>query len=178
LTGTPAPSGTGVAVTRPYRPCVGIALFNLRGLVWVGQRAEWDRPAWQMPQGGIDPGETPAAAARRELHEEIGLLDAEILAEAPDWYSYDFPRGVKRGRHRGQTQRWFAMLHRGGDDAFDLAAHHAPEFSEWRWVSLGEAVALVVPFKQPVYAAVAEAFADLPAAIRDGAFRKALPDSG
>jgi putative (di)nucleoside polyphosphate hydrolase len=153
-----------------YRPCVGIALFNLQGLVWVGQRAELSRPAWQMPQGGIDAGEDPVTAARRELREEIGLAGADILAEAADWYCYDFPRGISRGRHRGQSQRWFAMLHRGGDDAFDLAAHLPAEFSRWRWVPLAEAVALVVPFKRPVYQAVAEAFADLPAAIQAGQF--------
>ncbi len=163
---------------RPYRRCVGIALFNLQGLVWIGQRADWDRPAWQMPQGGIDSDELPEDAARRELHEEIGLADAEILAESPDWYRYDFPSGVRRGRHRGQCQRWFAMLHHGGDDAFDLARHPPPEFSSWRWVPLGEAVALVVPFKRPVYAAVADAFASLPDAIRGGTFSKALPDPG
>lgn len=158
-----------------YRPCAGIALFNLDGLVWVGQRAAFSRPAWQMPQGGIDRGETPRQAALRELGEEIGLTHAEVLAEAPEWYSYDFPSGLGRGRHRGQAQRWFALLHRGGDDAFDLAAHHPAEFSTWRWVTLEAAVALVVPFKRPVYQAVAAAFGHLPDAIRAGAFRSPLP---
>lgn len=158
---------------RAYRRCVGIALFNSQGLVWVGQRFGFDRPAWQMPQGGIDKHESPAEAAARELHEEIGLIGAEIIGEAPDWYSYDFPAGVKRGRHRGQTQRWFAMLHRGSEDAFDLKVHKTPEFSAWRWVPLDEAVALIVPFKRPVYQAVALAFSGLPAAIRSGTFSNA-----
>jgi len=158
-----------------YRPCAGIALFNLQGQVWVGQRAAFNRPAWQMPQGGIDRGETPREAALRELGEEIGLRSAEVLAEAPDWYRYDFPSGVTRGRHRGQAQRWFALLHRGGDDVFDLDAHHPPEFSAWRWVSMEAAVALVVPFKRQVYHAVAAAFADLPDRIRAGAFSTPLP---
>ncbi len=153
-----------------YRPCVGIALFNTRGLVWIGQRSDMHAPAWQMPQGGLDDGETPADAARRELFEEIGVSGAELLAEAPEWYCYDFPPGVARGAHRGQCQRWFAMLHCGADDAIDLAAHGTPEFSAWRWATLGEAVALVVPFKRPVYEAVAAAFADLPDAIRAGRF--------
>ncbi len=158
---------------RPYRPCVGIALFNRDGLVWVGQRADWQKPAWQMPQGGIDRGEDPLDAARRELYEEIGVRDARLLAEAPDWYTYDFPPGVKRGRHRGQTQRWFAMLHQGGDDGFALDMHHPPEFSEWKWVDLTEAVSLVVAFKRPVYQQVAAAFAHLPDALRTDAFSKA-----
>lgn len=153
-----------------YRPCVGIALFNLAGLVWIGQRSDLRTAAWQMPQGGIDRGETAAEAARRELYEEIGLREATLLAEAPDWYAYDFPSGIGRGRHRGQSQRWFAMLHRGGDDAFDLDAHGHAEFSGWRWVTLEEAVALVVAFKRPVYRSVADAFAALPEAIRAGTF--------
>ena len=157
---------------RPYRHCVGIALFNRAGLVWVGQRADWQEPAWQMPQGGIDRGEAPIDAARRELFEEIGVRSAPVLAEAPDWYAYDFPPGVKRGRHRGQSQRWFAMLHEGDDEGFDLNLHQPAEFSHWRWVSLDEAVTLVVAFKRPVYEQVAAAFAHVPAALRANAFSK------
>ncbi|MEZ5668058.1 MAG: RNA pyrophosphohydrolase [Alphaproteobacteria bacterium] len=161
-----------------YRRCVGVMLFNGRGQVWVGQRADRAEPAWQMPQGGIDKGEAPERAARRELCEEIGLEGALLLAEAPGWYTYDFPPGVGRGRHRGQKQRWFAMLHRGDDAAFDLDAHSPPEFSAWRWVGLDEAVALVVAFKRPVYRAVAAAFADLPRRIREGAVNLPLTCRG
>ena len=116
--------------------------------------------------------EAPIDAARRELYEEIGVRSAPVLAEAPDWYAYDFPPGVKRGRHRGQTQRWFAMLHEGDDDGFDLNLHQPAEFSHWRWVSLDEAVTLVVAFKRPVYEQVAAAFAHVPAALRANAFSK------
>jgi putative (di)nucleoside polyphosphate hydrolase len=175
MTGPPKSGREDDPRSEGYRLCAGITLFNRDGQVWVGQRTAFSRPAWQMPQGGIDAGETPRQAALRELGEEIGLATAEVLAEAPGWLRYDFPSGINRGRHRGQAQRWFALLHRGGDDAFDLQAHHPPEFSAWRWVALEAAVALVVPFKRPVYRAVAAAFGHLPEQIRAGTFSTPLP---
>ena len=77
----------------PYRPCVGLVIINREGLIFAGQRFDSPQPAWQMPQGGIDPGETPMQAGLRELHEETGLSDdlVELIAETPDWVTYDLP---------------------------------------------------------------------------------------
>jgi len=148
----------------PYRPCVGVALFNRDGLVFVGRRAGLpsdDTHAWQMPQGGIDKNETPQEAARRELHEETGILSVEMIKEAPDWLNYDLPKGsTKRwsDRYRGQTQKWFALRFVGDESEIDLSHHGKPEFDDWRWVPLSETPALVVPFKREVYEAVVRVF--------------------
>jgi putative (di)nucleoside polyphosphate hydrolase len=152
--------------TLPYRRNVGIALFNREGLVFAAERL--DKPgAWQMPQGGIDPDEAPWPAALRELREEIGTGKAERLAET-DWLRYDLPpelvAHVWRGRYRGQEQKWFAARFTGSDDEIDLNADKHPEFSAWRWAKLAALPGLIVPFKKPVYAAVAEAFAPFAAA--------------
>ena len=109
---------------------------------------------WQMPQGGIDQGETPEAAALRELHEETGLRDAPIVATHPDWVNYDLPAWAigRRWRNRwiGQTQKWFLMRHDGPDSAIDLE-HHEVEFEEWRWASVAETLDRIVDFKRGVY---------------------------
>ncbi len=162
----------------PYRPCVGVALFNREGLVFVGRRLASAGPehvegpyAWQMPQGGIDPGEDPLVAARRELYEETNVSSASLLAEAPHWYSYDLPRDVAgrawRGRYGGQTQKWFAFRFEGEDDEIDIAcpAGHKPEFDAWRWERLERLPELIIPFKRGVYESVVEVFR--PFAARD-----------
>ncbi len=150
----------------PYRPCVGILLFNAEGLVFVGERG--DTPgAWQMPQGGIDAGETPAEAALRELKEEIGTNHAELVAETQEPIRYDLPDHlvgvVWHGRWRGQEQKWFAARFLGCDRDIDVATDHA-EFTAWRWVRPDQLVSLVVPFKRVVYRAVVEEL--LPAVTR------------
>ena len=141
----------------PYRPCVGIMLFNQDGKVFVGKRIDQTVEGWQMPQGGIDKGEEPRQAALRELHEEAGTDKAEIIAEMEEWVTYDLPEhliGVAfHGKYRGQKQKWFAMRFTGGDADIDLAAHE-PEFSDFRWVTLEELPTLIVPFKRETYRAV------------------------
>ncbi len=150
----------------PYRLNVGAALFNAEGRVFIGRRAGLPEDAtenWQMPQGGIDPGEDPAAAVFRELREEIGTDLAEIIGEHPGWLNYDIPdtatRSDLRGRYRGQTQKWFALRFLGtdGDIALDRDAH--PEFTAWRWARLAELPGLVVAFKRHVYEEVVREFA-------------------
>jgi putative (di)nucleoside polyphosphate hydrolase len=145
----------------PYRPCVGIALANRDGRLFFGRRMGSD-DSWQMPQGGIDPGETPAAAARRELQEETGISKAEILAESAHWYRYELPPAVAgralRGRYRGQEQRWFLLLFTGTEKDIDLRTHHQ-EFSAWRWAEPAEVLARIVDFKRPVYEQVLAEFA-------------------
>lgn len=152
----------------PYRPNVGAVLFNPQGLVLVARRAdlppdEASSTGWQLPQGGIDGDEAPRRAVLRELHEEIGTDRAEILAEHPEWLTYDFPPhlrgGGRKAAFRGQRQRWFALRFIGRDSDIRLDAEPVPEFDAWRWVPLETLPELAVAWKRPVYTALAEAFA-------------------
>jgi putative (di)nucleoside polyphosphate hydrolase len=147
----------------PYRACVGVVLIDDAGRIFAGQRIDSDVPAWQMPQGGIDAGEDPRAAALRELHEEIGVAPAQVqvLAETPDWLTYDLPDHligkVWKGRFRGQKQRWFLMRFLGGYADIRLDTEH-PEFSEWRWITADDLLDNIVPFKRAVYDQVVAVF--------------------
>jgi len=151
----------------PYRPCVGVMLVNRDGLIFAGQRSDSDSetPAWQMPQGGIDEGETPKAAALRELHEETGVRSDLVTVEAVTrgWLTYDLPStlvpGIWDGRYRGQKQRWFLMRFHGSDDQIDIRSGHA-EFSAWRWIGAGELQDGIVHFKRELYRHVIAAFRD------------------
>lgn len=150
----------------PYRPCVGIMLLNAQGDVFVGQRLDRNYDAWQMPQGGVDKGEDPRAAALRELHEETGVTDdlVEIIAESDAWLPYELPHDLVpklwKGRYRGQEQKWFLMRYLGRDDQVDIATKHA-EFRSWRWMPVAELVENIVPFKRDVYVAVLDAFKEV-----------------
>jgi putative (di)nucleoside polyphosphate hydrolase len=147
-----------------YRQGVGIVLINQSGGVFVGRRADVKEDAWQMPQGGIDPGESPEQAALRELKEEIGTDKVELLAESKGWLYYDVPSELAQkawGRQwRGQRQKWFVMLFKGQDNDIDLATEH-PEFNAWRWVSSQELSGLAVSFKRQLYLGVLGEFPTL-----------------
>ena len=159
---------------RLYRPCVGVALVNHAGDAFIGHRKRkrgsevLDPRSWQMPQGGIDAGEQPLEAAKRELWEETNVSSTELIAELPEWLKYDLPedaRGRWSGRYRGQTQKWFLFRFVGSEKEIDVhhpadGAHDA-EFDDWRWERLDRLPELVVPFKREVYETVAAAFAPL-----------------
>ena len=143
----------------PYRPGVGVMLVNRDGLIFVGQRFDSTVEAWQMPQGGIDPGEEPWGAVLRELGEETGVPAhlVEIIGETPDWHYYDLPDDligtVWKGRFCGQRQKWFAMRFLGTDNDVAIDQPH-PEFKAWRWTEVATLVDLAVPFKRALYADV------------------------
>ncbi len=154
---------------RPYRPCVGVAVFNRDGKLFLGRRKGAAPPfAWQMPQGGIDAGETPEEAAIRELYEETSIHSVRRLDELPRWLDYDLPKSLARrvwnGRYRGQSQRWFAFRFEGEESEIDVEApgggKHKPEFDAWRWEAIEAVPDLVIPFKRDIYRDVLAAFAD------------------
>ncbi|MEI6099227.1 MAG: RNA pyrophosphohydrolase [Alphaproteobacteria bacterium] len=147
----------------PYRPCVGVTMVNPQGLIWAGRRLDSTAEAWQMPQGGIDAGETPRAAALRELHEETGIAAGSVtlLAKTHHWLTYDLPPEllgkVWGGKYRGQRQKWFLFRFDGDDSQVNIARAH-PEFAEWRWITAAEMLAAIVPFKRRVYEQVIASF--------------------
>ena len=171
---TDNPRTNAVAPTDlPYRPCAGQMVINRAGLVWIGYRADAKNEAegrgawWQMPQGGIDPGEDPQAAAIRELYEETCISSVKVLAELPGWLTYDLPRDLIGkawgGRYRGQKQKWFAFRFLGDDSeiSIDPPPGHEREFVAWRWAPAGELMDLIVPFKRDVYRQVLAEFASM-----------------
>src|ERR1700755_3283294 len=153
----------------PHRACVGVMLINTKGLVFIGRRAGGIEHidathVWQMPQGGVDPGEDTWTAAKRELIEETNVRSVEKLGEVPEWLSYDIPRTIAgrawKGRYRGQRQKWYAMRFTGTDAEINVAspAGHKPEFIAWRWEPMKALPELVVPFKRGVYERVVSEF--------------------
>jgi len=162
--------------TLPYRHSVGLCLFNPQGQVLIAERRD-RRGSWQMPQGGVQKGEPLHITALRELKEEIGTDNAEMIGQIPDKLRYEFPDwlqyrgGVFRGKYRGQEQDWFALRYLGTDADIDLSGEHEPELPEfvaWRWAELNEVTKLIVDFKRPVYDRVVQEFAPLADAIRRG----------
>ena len=159
----------------PYRPCAGIMVLNDKGLVWAGRRisqgnSEFDGSPqlWQMPQGGIDEGEAPLAAAIRELYEETGMKTVTLLAEARDWIHYDLPPQLigigLRGKYRGQAQKWFAFRFDGNESEIQIyppPGSNEAEFDAWDWKPMESLPELIVPFKRSVYEQVVEQFRHL-----------------
>lgn len=166
----------------PYRQGVGLCLFNNKGLVLIAERRD-RRGSWQMPQGGVQKGEDPRLTALRELKEEIGTDNAEMIGHIPEKLRYEFPDwlqhrdGVFHGKYRGQEQEWFALRFLGKDDEIDLSGAdepEEPEFISWRWAPLIEAPKLIVEFKRPVYDRVVSAFYPIAEALARGETPRAI----
>lgn len=149
-----------------YRAAAGVMLVNDDGHVWVGQRLDNARDAWQMPQGGLDPDEDPQAAALRELEEETGIPRrlVTVIAAAPEPLLYDLPPELAGrlwgGRYRGQRQHWFLCRFLGRDEDVNIATAH-PEFRAWKWVQPGDLPELIVPFKRALYVEIVRVFGGL-----------------
>ena len=148
----------------PYRPSIGLMILNNKLEVFVGRRIDTKGDAWQMPQGGIDDGETPIDAAYREMKEEIGTNNAKSIAETKQWYKYDLPNHLIKklwdGRYRGQRQKWFLMQYQGNDDDIKIDSGEI-EFAAWKWVNIEELTQIIVPFKKKLYLSVIEEFRDI-----------------
>lgn len=140
---------------KDYRRGVGMVVINHEKKIFIGQRFDKDKAAWQMPQGGIDNDETPEQACLRELGEETGILsNYKIIDKTKNWYSYDLPRNLQkklwRGKYKGQVQQWFILDFFGNDAEINIKTKH-PEFKNWKWANKEELMKLVVPFKRELY---------------------------
>lgn len=137
-----------------YRPAVGMMILNAENKVFVGQRLDNKGLAWQMPQGGISPHEDADQAMLRELEEEIGTRNVEIIVKSKTWYKYDLPPEIAgrlwNGRFKGQQQIWYVLRFRGKDTDININTYR-PEFCAWKWVEKTELLDLVIPFKRELY---------------------------
>lgn len=140
-----------------YRPAVGMMILNAENKIFVGQRLDNKEPAWQMPQGGIGPHEDTDQAMLRELEEEIGTRDVEILVKSKTWYKYDLPAEIAgrlwNGKFKGQRQIWYVLRFRGLDEDININTYR-PEFRSWKWVDKNELLDLIIPFKRELYGQV------------------------
>jgi putative (di)nucleoside polyphosphate hydrolase len=148
----------------PFRQGVGMMILDKNNRVFVGKRLDSKSNGWQMPQGGIDLGETPSRAALREMEEEVGSGKGEIIAESKKWYSYrvpDFliPR-LWGGKYCGQRQKWFLIRFQGDDSDININTEY-PEFDQWKWVEFDQLLADIIPFKLKLYEQVVDEFASL-----------------
>lgn len=156
----------------PYRPAAAVMLLNTQNKVFVAQRIDTALDAWQMPQGGLDPGEDPLTGALRELEEETGIPPhlVQILGRASRELLYELPPELVgklwKGKYRGQRQHWFVARFLGKDEDIDLETEH-PEFKAWRWVDADQLVDLIVPFKRDLYAMVVQEFTAVLASARE-----------
>ena len=149
---------------KSYRRCVGLVVINKDGLVFVGKRIDSNLNAWQMPQGGIENGESPRNAGLREMKEEIGTNNVKLIGEMDNWLNYDIPQKLSsklwNGKYRGQTQKWLAFQFLGSDDEININTED-PEFKEWKWEEHKNLVNLAVPFKKDIYKKIINEFSHL-----------------
>ena len=145
----------------PYRFGVGAVILNKECKVFVAKRLDSKLDVWQMPQGGMNIGETPSTAIMREIKEEIGTDRCEIVFESDKWYSYDIPQKITKrlwsGQYKGQKQKWFLAKFFGHNNDININTL-IPEFCEWRWVELDDLLSIVIPFKRKLYKSIINEF--------------------
>ena len=148
-------------IERPYRPCVGLMVFNYLGDVFSGQRLDNPNNAWQLPQGGINEGESPIDAAFRELEEETSIRSVNYVAEYPEWLNYEVPdylaNNLWEGKYRGQTQKWILLYFNGLDNEINIDTLN-PEFKNWLWINPIQLPSKAIYFKKDVYKKINEIF--------------------
>ncbi|MGY9059183.1 MAG: RNA pyrophosphohydrolase [Candidatus Puniceispirillales bacterium] len=146
---------------RPYRPCVGLMVFNKNGQVFCGQRIDNKAEAWQLPQGGIDEGETPIEAGFRELKEETSIVNVQYVCDYPDWLNYEIPLPLAdtlwNGKYRGQVQRWLLFYFIGKNSEININTKN-PEFKTWEWINPNQLPLRAISFKKEVYVKITKAF--------------------
>ena len=138
----------------PLRLGVGIVVLNNKNKVFVAKRIDNPKNFWQMPQGGIDPGEEYLSAALRELKEETGIESVDLIKEIDELLTYELPQNllgiIWKGKYRGQKQKWFIMRFNGNDKEINLNTHK-PEFMDWKWIDISDITKVAVSFKLEVY---------------------------
>ena len=138
----------------PLRDGVGIVVLNKSNKIFVGKRIDNPKNFWQMPQGGIDPGEEYLSAALRELKEETGIKSVDLIKEIDELLTYELPQNllgiIWKGKYRGQKQKWFIMRFNGNDKEINLNTHK-PEFMDWKWINISDITKVAVSFKLEVY---------------------------
>jgi len=138
----------------PLRTGVGIVVLNKKNKVFVAKRIDNPKNFWQMPQGGVDKGESFLDAAYRELEEETGMKNLEFIKEIEGTMTYELPEHllgiIWKGKYKGQKQKWFLMRYLGNDNDININTNN-PEFLEWKWIDLNEITEVVVDFKLHVY---------------------------
>ena len=146
---------------RPYRSCVGLMVFNKEGKVFCGQRRDNKAEAWQLPQGGIDEGETPIEAGFRELKEETSIVSVQFISEYPEWLNYEIPlqlaNSLWNGMYRGQSQRWLLFSFTGDNKEIDISTQN-PEFKNWEWIKPEQLPLKAISFKKEVYTKINKVF--------------------
>ena len=150
-------------INKPYRPCVGLLVINDEGLVFAGKRLDSHSNAWQMPQGGIEKGESIFEAGLREMKEEIGTNNVFFIGEMGEWLNYDIPINLINrlwgGKYRGQTQKWLAYKFLGEDREININTKN-PEFCDWKWLNALELTKLAIPFKKKIYEKVLKEYSN------------------
>ena len=138
----------------PLRTGVGIIVLNKQNKVFVGKRKDNPGDKWQMPQGGVDQGEDYITAMKRELLEETGIKNIEIIKEIDKIYQYELPQNlvgiIWKGKYRGQKQKWFITRFLGKEKEINLNTKNA-EFIDWKWIEPKMLPEVIVNFKKDLY---------------------------